>query len=40
MVVFGRNEKEHKARLMEERLEKNVKLNRNKCEWTVNKLSF
>ncbi|XP_050526942.1 uncharacterized protein K02A2.6-like [Daktulosphaira vitifoliae] len=43
IIVSGRNDEEHKKRLLEVlyRLEKNnVKLNKNKCEWAVNKLIF
>ncbi|CAI6376903.1 unnamed protein product [Macrosiphum euphorbiae] len=43
ILVFGKNEEEHKSRLMNvlHRLEKNnVKLNKDKCEWAVSKLIF
>jgi len=43
IIVFGKNEEEHKYRLMNclHRLEKNnVKLNKDKCEWAVSKLIF
>lgn len=43
ILVFGKNEEEHKFRLMNvlHRLAKNnVKLNKDKCEWAVSKLIF
>jgi len=43
IIVSGKNEEEHRSRLMNilhRFVKNNVKLNKDKCEWTVSKLIF